>query len=76
ILTNIVGVLCTLVFVLILPIKKGKEFTPAPPMSNKDALLNVTRIYIAMSLAVWFWMFVNIPGGSINMIITIVVLSG
>ncbi|QXF41723.1 FUSC family protein [Francisella tularensis] len=76
ILTNTVGVLCTLVFVLLLPIKKGKEFSPAPPMSNKDALLNVTRIFIAMSLAVLFWMFVNIPGGSINMIITIVVISG
>ncbi|MDE4992536.1 FUSC family protein, partial [Francisella tularensis subsp. holarctica] len=46
------------------------------PMSNKDALLNVTRIFIAMSLAGLFWMCVNIPGGSINMIITIVVISG
>ncbi|MDE4953056.1 FUSC family protein, partial [Francisella tularensis subsp. holarctica] len=39
------------------------------------ALLNVTRIFIEMSFAVLFWMFVNIPGGSINMIITIVVIS-
>ncbi|MDE4978217.1 FUSC family protein, partial [Francisella tularensis subsp. holarctica] len=57
-------------------IKYGKEFSPAPPMSNKDSLLNVSRIFIAMSLAVLFWMFVNIPGCSINMIITIVVISG
>ncbi|MBK2105532.1 FUSC family protein [Francisella philomiragia] len=76
ILTNIVGVLCALIFVLILPIKKGKSFSPATPLSDQNALLNTTRIFIAMSLAVLFWMFVNVPGGSINMIITIVIISG
>ncbi len=76
ILTNIVGVLCTWIIVLILPIKKGKTFSPATPLSNKDALLSVTRIFIAMSLAVLFWMFINTPGGSMNMIITIIIISG
>ncbi|WP_150467797.1 FUSC family protein [Francisella sp. SYW-9] len=75
-LSNVVGIFCALAFIALLPINKGKDFTPAVPLSNKHALLSAVRMFFAMNLSVIFWMSINIPGGSINMIITIIAISG
>ncbi|WP_169709696.1 FUSC family protein [Francisella halioticida] len=75
-IANIIGIACTcVVFSFIYRLPKGAEVSSVK-LPKKDAILYASVIIISTVIAITIWEVLKVPGGSLNMIISIITISG